>query len=104
MVVPDLKMLTIGMVSSRYSIDCVGKDYMSLVILLILFCFQITCKVKAKFTNHPLHPWSDHVAIQQPFFAGINVRRNIFTPLLTLGRFKKSDSGYGLHINVCYEK
>ncbi|XP_074620014.1 uncharacterized protein LOC141878864 isoform X2 [Acropora palmata] len=34
---------------------------------------RITCKVKAKFTNHALHPWSDHVAMQQPFFAGINV-------------------------------
>ncbi|XP_044176217.1 von Willebrand factor D and EGF domain-containing protein-like isoform X2 [Acropora millepora] len=34
---------------------------------------RITCKVKAKFTNNPLHPWSDTIAIQQPFFAGINV-------------------------------
>ncbi|XP_015777730.1 PREDICTED: von Willebrand factor D and EGF domain-containing protein-like [Acropora digitifera] len=34
---------------------------------------RITCKVKAKFTNNPLHPWSDTIAIQQPFFAGIHV-------------------------------
>ncbi|XP_015780130.1 PREDICTED: von Willebrand factor D and EGF domain-containing protein-like, partial [Acropora digitifera] len=34
---------------------------------------RITCKVKAKFTNNPRHPWSDTVTIQRPFFAGINV-------------------------------
>ncbi|XP_015775656.1 PREDICTED: uncharacterized protein LOC107353782 [Acropora digitifera] len=34
---------------------------------------RITCKVKAKFTNNPLHPWSDTKAILQPFFAGIHV-------------------------------
>lgn len=45
------------------------------------FCLQISCKVKAKFTNDPDHDWSDTVTTQQPFFAGITVRRNLFTPL-----------------------
>ena len=54
------------------------------------FCLQITCKVRAKFTNNPVHPWSDHLAVQQPFFAGINVRRNMFTPLLYLNAWKSA--------------
>ena len=52
-----------------------------LLLRIILFCLQITCKVKAKFTNNPLHPWSDTIAIQQPFFAGINVRKNLIACL-----------------------
>lgn len=41
----------------------------------------MTCEVKAKFTNNPLHPWSDIKTIQQPFFAGIKVGKSTFSIL-----------------------